>query len=255
MGVNQPNFRADNLTLNTGQCTTLRWNIDNVAAVFLIQANNVQGVPGNAAQQVCPQSTTTYVLRVQRRDNTFLERSLQITVNAGQINPNFRADNTTLNVGQCTTLRWNIDNVAAVFLIQGNSVQGVPGIAAQQVCPQANTTYVLRVQRRDNTTFDTPLTITVNNSAITPNFRADNGTLNNGQCTTLRWGVSNIRGIWLWVGGARQGVGGTDTRVVCPTASTTYRLEILRNDGGTSDFFVVVNVNGSAPAPAVTAQP
>jgi SH3-like domain-containing protein len=255
VGLDQPNFRTDNTTLIAGQCTTLRWNIDNVAAVYLIQGNSVQGVPGNGTQVVCPQVTTTYVLRVQRRDSTFLERSLVININTAPINPNFRADNTTLNAGQCTTLRWRVDNVTAVYLIQGNSTQGVPGNFAQQVCPQNTTTWVLRVQRRDGSTFDSSVTVVVNNSAINPNFRVDNTTVNPNQCTTLRWNIDNINGIWLWLAGARQGVAGNDTRVVCPGVSTTYRLEILRRDNVTSDFYVTVNVNGSAPPAGPTPQP
>ena len=252
-------FRASPTTVAPGQCSTLSWSVSNVAAVYFTEAGNTAGVAGNATRMVCPQITTQYSLLVKRRDGTSFNSVVVVTVGAPTAIPtsqpsNFRVDNTTINAGQCTTLRWNIDNVAAVFLITGGNTQGVPGNFSQQVCPGNTTSYVLRVQRRDGTTFDTPLTVVVN-SATQPNFRADNTTLNLSQCTTLRWDIDNIRGVWLWNPSTRTGVPGHDARPVCPTSTTTYRLEVLRNDGGTSDYFVTVTVNGSAPAPNVTPQP
>ena len=190
------NFRANPTTIAPGQCSTLSWNIDNVAAVYFKENGNSTGVPGNSSKVVCPQQTTQYGLLVQRRDNTTFFGVVIVTV-AATSQLNFRADAGTINAGQCTTLRWNIDNVTAVFLITGGNVQGVPGNYSQQVCPPNTTSYVLRVQRRDNSTFDTPLTIVVNNGTTQPNFRADNTTINRGQCTTLHWDVDNIRGIWF----------------------------------------------------------
>jgi hypothetical protein len=229
-----------------GQCSTLNWVVNNVNAVFLIEGGVTQGVRGVDARVVCPPNTTTYILRVQRRDNSFFDKAATVTVGPvgpapGQ--PNFRADATSIAVGQCTTLRWNVDNVAAVFLITGNTTQGVAGNASQDVCPPQTTTYVLRVQRRDGTTFDTPLTITVGGGQ--PNFRADSTTVAAGQCTTLRWNVDNVRAVFFWDGNNRQGVGGNDSRSVCPTVTTAYRLEVTGNDGRTNNFFITVTVSGS----------
>lgn len=229
-----------------GQCSTLNWIVDNVAAVFLIDGGVTQGVRGVDARVVCPPNTTTYILRVQRRDNSFFDQTATVAVGPvgpapGQ--PNFRADATSIAVGQCTTLRWNVDNVAAVFLITGNTTQGVAGNASQAVCPPQTTTYVLRVQRRDGTTFDTPLVITVGGSQ--PNFRADSTTVAPGQCTALRWNVDNVRAVFFWDGNNRQGVGGNDSRTVCPTVTTAYRLEVTGNDGRTNNFFITVTVSGS----------
>ncbi|MBI5028977.1 MAG: fibronectin type III domain-containing protein [Chloroflexi bacterium] len=53
-------FRADQTTLTRGQCTTLRWDVENATAVFL--DNN--GVAGHSTSQVCPSNSTTYTLRV-----------------------------------------------------------------------------------------------------------------------------------------------------------------------------------------------
>lgn len=54
-------FRADKTTLASGECTHLRWDVENVTAIFL----NGEGVVGHDSRQVCPASTTDYVLHVK----------------------------------------------------------------------------------------------------------------------------------------------------------------------------------------------
>ncbi len=53
-------FWADHDTVARGQCTTLRWRVENAQAVYF----QGQGVPGSGDQQVCPAQTTVYGLRV-----------------------------------------------------------------------------------------------------------------------------------------------------------------------------------------------
>ncbi len=74
-GQTNPNFRADANWVNAGQCTTLRWDVDNVSAVYLVDGNNVQGVGGHDARTVCPQSTTTYILPRGRDERRHLRVS------------------------------------------------------------------------------------------------------------------------------------------------------------------------------------
>jgi LysM repeat protein len=56
-------------------------------------------------------------------------------------NPNLRADNTFLQPGECTTIRWDVANVSQVYF------EGQPavGSSTQQVCPASSKTYTLLV--------------------------------------------------------------------------------------------------------------
>jgi hypothetical protein len=54
----------------------------------------------------------------------------------------FRADDTSLVQGECTTLRWDVEYATAVFLNGG----GVAGQGTQQVCPASTTIYDLHVE-------------------------------------------------------------------------------------------------------------
>lgn len=53
-------FWAESAEVFQGQCTTLRWDVENVDAIYL----NGTGVVGHGAQKVCPTGSTTYTLRI-----------------------------------------------------------------------------------------------------------------------------------------------------------------------------------------------
>jgi hypothetical protein len=76
-------FRADSYFLIAGQCTTLRWNILNVKALYL----DGIGVAAQGQKQTCPIATTTYTLHVIKNDDTAEDRLLTITVTPAPITP------------------------------------------------------------------------------------------------------------------------------------------------------------------------
>jgi hypothetical protein len=66
-------FRADVATVAAGTCTTLRWDVEYVTAVFL----NDIGVEGHGSQQVCPPQSESYTLRITHPQG---EENRQITI-------------------------------------------------------------------------------------------------------------------------------------------------------------------------------
>jgi polar amino acid transport system substrate-binding protein len=240
-------LRADSTQINAGQCTTIRWSVDNVNSVFFVDgAGNQQGVGGNDARNVCPAATTTYKLRVTLKDGRTVEQPITITV--GNAAPNFRADSTQLNAGQCTTLRWNIDGVRGVYLSDGGGEQGVGGNDARTVCPAGPTTYRLRVVLNDGREIQQSVTVNVSGTSTHIDFRADNASVNAGQCTTLRWNVANAKAVYLNQGAGEALVGGQADLQVCPQQTTTYVLRVTRDDGRDETRGVVVAVNQPQPA-------
>ena len=142
-GQLNPNFRADAGWVNPGQCTALRWEVDNVSSVYFVDAGNVQGVGGHDSRTVCPGSTATFVLRVVRTDGVTVEFPLTINVNgqsAQQPGPNitrFRADRNEVNFGQCVNFEWRTDNADGVNLYRsGNRIlSNGPREGSEQDCP------------------------------------------------------------------------------------------------------------------------
>ncbi len=196
-GIN-PNLRADSTWINAGQCTTVRWDVDNINAVFFIDGGNQQGVGGHDARSVCPTATTTYTLRVFDRNNKASDFTITINVQGTPPGPsiNFWVDNATINAGQCTTLRWDVQNVRAVFL----DGRGVAGQGTQQVCPGGTTPYTLRVVRQDGGEETRQVTVTVVNQQPGPainSFTVNTNQIMIGQCVTLSWSTSNAANVNL----------------------------------------------------------
>jgi len=74
-------------------------------------------------------------------------------------------------------------------------------------------------------------------------FSADKKEIKAGECTNLRWEVSNIRAVYL----NGEGVVGSGSKKVCPTASTTYVLRVELLSGGTTERSVDIKVTSAAP--------
>ena len=77
-------FWADQTTIDQGQCTNLHWSVENVQAVWVYP----QGQPydqyprtGQGSEQICPDSSVTYEMRVLKRDGGVEIRQVGITVN------------------------------------------------------------------------------------------------------------------------------------------------------------------------------
>jgi hypothetical protein len=75
-------------------------------------------------------------------------------------------------------------------------------------------------------------------------FSVDQDVIAPGDCTTLRWDVENVNGVYL----DGQGVTGHGTRDVCPMQTTDYVLQVL-TDSGDVYRTVTVYVNGDNPGP------
>lgn len=71
----QVNFWADRTVIVRGECTTLHWDVEYATAVYL----NGEGVVGHDSRTVCPQSTTTFTLRVVTPGGD-IYRNITITV-------------------------------------------------------------------------------------------------------------------------------------------------------------------------------
>ena len=263
------NFTASPTVITTGQCTTLRWDVDGVQALYF----NGQGVTGHETRQVCPSSTTTYGLNIVAPGQNFW-RNVTVTVNqpipptavplpppaAIPLSVNFYAQPDTITQGQCTTLYWHVvgnnpakkpsasigpptDNLGSVALVPDGS---------GKVCPSSTTTYTLYGDDVNGNPWRRQTTVTVlipqpPTPAPVVSFTADDNVVELGKCTTLRWNVDGVNAIYF----NGQGVTGHESRQVCPSSTTTYGLHIVAPG---QDFWQNVTVTISQPPPAPSFQ-
>ncbi len=76
---------ADSKTIDQGQCTTLRWDVQNVSAVYVYPLGDdykKYAEAGQSSREVCPSSTTTYEMRVELTNGQLELRQVTIDVNA-----------------------------------------------------------------------------------------------------------------------------------------------------------------------------
>ena len=145
-------FTADATQVNKGQCTVLHWRALDVSAVYL----NNGGVAGESSQQVCPEVTTPYELRVVNNDGTTITKRITVSVvPAGDTILRFWADQYTMAENACTTLTWNIQNVQEVYLDD----QPQAGQDSESVCPRPNQSYSVASDRQLRQNHRTPYSV------------------------------------------------------------------------------------------------
>ncbi|MEZ4515607.1 MAG: NBR1-Ig-like domain-containing protein [Chloroflexota bacterium] len=211
-------FTVDTSNIQQGQCVTFRWNVQSSAAVYFYaqgQDWRNQPVPPQGSRQECPQSTTTYFLRVQRPDGVVEERQITINVtpapNAPTINQ-FVASPPQITFGQCINLQWNVSGDITRITVSGNGRtlwDGAPSSGNFQDCPAVIGTVQYSLQAQGpggtsqaqdyvnvaNTGTATPVPTTVPSAPIIDYFNVAPPQIPAGECVQITWGTSG--GSWL----------------------------------------------------------
>ncbi len=151
---------------------------------------------------------------------------------------NFVADRTTINLRECVTLSWAVENVREVYY-QG---QGVTGQGSRQECPPYNMTYTLTVVLQNGERVSRSIPITVL-GGYTISFTADRTNIKLGECVTLSWATEGVREVYY----QEQGVVGYGSRQECPSvyppADVSYTLRVVLVNGESTTRTVTVRVN------------
>jgi heat shock protein HslJ/uncharacterized protein YraI len=152
-------FTADQTVIDAGECTTVRWQVQNVSEVYVYPAGADWAdfpVTGEGSEEVCPEETTTYELRVVLPNGSADTRQISVQV----IQPDAPADplaGTTwtlaaLNINQLPlpdsviTLGFSTDGVAAgnggcneysgPYVVADTALTIGPVLATQQQCSE-----------------------------------------------------------------------------------------------------------------------
>ncbi|NJM41571.1 MAG: hypothetical protein HC853_12815 [Anaerolineae bacterium] len=80
-------------------------------------------------------------------------------------------------------------------------------------------------------------------SSASISFAADREQINAGECTTIRWDVQRVQGVWF----NDKGMAGQASEQVCPTQTQTYKLKIQKGDGTLEERTITIQVSGTAP--------
>lgn len=226
-----------------------------------ISAGNVALTPGSNAETLpiidvppaptrtpAPSPTATLPPSPTLPPTATPTRKLPTATPSPTVTPVFRADKTQLAIGECTTLRWDVENVKAVFLDVGRGDEAVTGHETRYVCPDVTSRYKLRVINPDDTTKEYFVTISVSGQCgatpIITRFGATATTLTRGQSTLIFWDVVCAQAVYFKEGAReRQPVIGHDRRQVSPAETTVYTLIVIAADGSEFRQELTITVN------------
>ena len=132
---------ASPTTIQQGQCATLTWSATNATDTSL--NHGIGAVAPSGSRQVCPTSTTAYLLAATGAGGLASEVA---TVNVTAPPPAaptaaITASPTTIQQGQCATLTWSATNATSTAIDQG--IGSVAPSGSRQVCPTSSANYVL----------------------------------------------------------------------------------------------------------------
>jgi hypothetical protein len=252
-------FKADRTTIRPGECATLRWHVEGVKEVYFFETGQGwqgHGVAGVGERQVCPSRSTSYRLRVVKRNDSVDVRKIKIQVQdqaGSQAVRMFSVDRAEIRPGECATFRWRVQGVQAVYFHpEGRPWQdhGVIGEGEQQVCPSQTATYCLRVVKADGSVDVHRSTVQVRAQAVSQVvqvFSADPPEVRIGDCSTLRWRVQGVKAVYLHPEDQRwqdHGVVGEGEQQVCLNHTTTYCLRVVKVDDSLETHYLTVQIRG-----------
>lgn len=247
--VNQPkalSFTADASDLCPSNCTTLRWSTG--SAVRVVISPDIGEVPLEGSRQVCPTSTTTYILTAfAASPGQPATLSVTVTVKALPTITQFSADRYSISAGQSATLSWKTEGADTVTL--SSPGQEVRPNDSMIVTPTSTQRYDLIAK---NGCSQVTQSITIYVTTPLPgisSFTATPPSCLKGQCSQLNWQVNNAQNVSLTDGrtGDVKIVTGQSMLQVCPPESTTYTLRACNSAGECVSAATMVTVIVQGP--------
>ncbi len=229
-------FTANPATINSGQSSTLSWQVTNADSVSI---STLGSVALSGSSPVSPTVTTTYVLTATRGTQT-ATASATVTVNSGSGLPrivSFAANPATIDFGQSSTLQWVVENATSVSITTIGTV-GLTG--SHSVSPASTATYTITASNA-NGTVNASTILTVLTSVKILSFTATPATLASGAFSVL---------VCQTAGAAQVNVSGisftTDTALVSVRViqTTTYTCTATAANGQTTSAQTTVTVTG-----------
>ncbi len=218
----------------------------NVNPAVNVDALPVISVPPAPTRTPTPSPTVTPTSRPPTATATPTRRPLPATA-PPTVMSILRADKTQLTPGQCTTLRWDVDNVKALYMDFGQGKEALVGHDTRQVCLETTTTYTLEVLNSDDTWSQYAVTITVSgqcgNTPIIARFEVSDSKVKSGKSVIFSWDVLCAQAVFFKEDeGELQPVGGHDWRRVLPLETTVYHLIVIAKDNSEMREEITVKV-------------
>jgi len=227
-------FAADQPLLQPGQQTLLRWDVGFCSKVELIGDIRVN-VGCNGSWTVAPSQTTNYNLIASGFNGEIVNHIITVTVMQPQPAPTveyFYADDSTVNAGQSTTLRWKVQNCGRVSIVGVNN-SGLPCEGSVAVRPNGTQHFPLTAFSPDGqkqTVVDLAVSVRLPPPPTLEYFYASRTSIAWEEKTTLYWKVANVQKVEL-IGATTGQVAPNSAKEFQLVSTTNFRLRITGLNG------------------------
>jgi hypothetical protein len=238
-------FAADQPFLQPGQSSTLRWDVGFCSKVELIGDIRVTvGCSGSWA--VAPSQTTNYNLIATGFNGELVNQIITVIVVQPQPLPTveyFYADDSTVNQGQSTTLRWKVQNCGRVSIAGVNNAV-LPCEGSVVVRPNGTQHYPLTAFSPDGqkqTVVDLAISVLLPPPPAIEYFYASRTSIAWEDKTTLYWKVSHAAKVELIAATSEQ-VAAQSAKEVQLVSTTSFRLRVTGLNGQVIEAPLTINV-------------
>ena len=265
-------FSANPSTIYAGNASTLSWDVYGASSVYLDHGGGYVPAYGDATARLY--TTTVFTLTATNGAGT-VARQVLITVLASTPVPTtpstpaaapssppvinyFTPNPSSISAGGSSTLSWSVTGATSVSIDHGAGYVSASGTATAK--PSATSTYTLTAQNSAGKVTKSVTVTVAATAAPAPapapsgptspptinSFSASPASIIKGNSSTLSWNVSGAATISI-----NNGVGNvasSGSKVVTPTASTSYTVTATNTKGSASKT-VTVPVTTPAPLP------
>jgi hypothetical protein len=160
-------LRAIPSIISPGDCAQLEWGkVENSTSATIEPGIGGVATPGNL--EVCPDTTTTYVLTAENPEGSSTAQTTLLVASGTELKPvvsYFTASPANIQAGECTTLSWGkVDYATAVTI--DNDIGGVATPGSKEVCLTETTSFLLTAMGPGGTS-EYDLTVIVSSGQLT----------------------------------------------------------------------------------------
>jgi hypothetical protein len=237
-------FTASPESIETGEKSTLNWEIRNAKEVEII---GIGKVPLSGSLTVNPAQATTYTLIAENEKGNAARGKVTVEVRTPIPEPEisyFKASPTSIKKGDSSELTWETANAKEVE-ISGLGKVSLSG--TERISPAETTVYSLIARNEKGESVQKGVTVEVGALIPPPEILEFSAKSSSGGFK-LNWETSNAKEAEI------SGIGKVElsgSRAVNPTKTTTYRLTAENEEGETVEKAVTVEVRVSLPSPKI----